>query len=110
MVCEDASHVQFAVRMTTAAHRRMRLPVGQLHQVVGGEAVFVCQHVVVGGAAGALQPGVRVEVERVLEGVLQVTQPPPSASQCEGLHLRAVAAAAEPRNGMLLVCRVSTVR
>jgi hypothetical protein len=46
-------------------------PVGQLHQVIGGEAVFVRQHVVVGGAAGALQPGVRVEVERVLEGVLQ---------------------------------------
>ena len=49
----------------------LALPVGQLHEVVGGEAVFVRQHVVVGGAAGALQPGVRVEVERVLEGVLR---------------------------------------
>jgi hypothetical protein len=46
--------------------------VGELHEVVGWEAVFVCQHMVVRGAAGALQPGVRVEVEGVLEGMLQV--------------------------------------
>jgi hypothetical protein len=49
-------------------------PVGQLNEVVGLEAILVCQHVVVGGAAGALKAGVRVEVEGVLKGVLQVDQ------------------------------------
>jgi hypothetical protein len=48
--------------------------VGELDEVIGWEAVLVSQHMVVCWAAGALQPGVRVEVERVLKGVLQVDQ------------------------------------
>lgn len=45
-------------------------PVGQQAEVVGWEFILVSQHMVVRGAAGALQAGVAVEVERVLEGVL----------------------------------------